>query len=88
MRTIWTSTEAWSQYRSLVPVQVLVGDLVAFKLDDGDERELHPLAGRWDAGQKPVHADRVSEASDELVDDLVLPDGPRDGHDLDVRRQL
>ena len=49
------------QQRSLVPVQVLVGDLVAFELDDGDDRHFYALSGGLDAGQKPVHADRVRE---------------------------
>jgi hypothetical protein len=45
--------------RSLVPVQVLVRDLVAFEAHDGDERDLHAISGWRDARQKPVHADRV-----------------------------
>jgi hypothetical protein len=74
--------------RSLVPVQVLVRDLVAFEAHDGDERDLDAFSGWRDAGQKPVHADRVSEAHNQFVDDLALPDRPRDGNDLDVRREL
>jgi hypothetical protein len=42
------------EQQSLVPVQLLVRDLVAFELDDGDERHFHALSGWRDAGQKPV----------------------------------
>src|SRR5215813_14786567 len=66
----------------LVPVQVLVHDLVAVEPDDGDERNFDVLASRGNAGQQPVHAGRVSESNDHLVDDLVTTDGPRDGEDL------
>src|SRR5262245_18290612 len=66
------------EQRSLVPVEVLVHDLVAFEPDDGHERDLHVLPGGRDAGEKPVHASRVSEANDQLIDDLALPYGPRD----------
>jgi len=64
------------EQRSLVPVEVLAHDLVAFEPDDGHERDLHALSGRRDAGQKPVHASRVSEANDQLIDDLTLSYGP------------
>src|SRR5262249_18458431 len=74
--------------RRLVPIQVLVHDLVAVEPDEGDERTFDVLAGRGNAGQQPVHAGRVSESNDQLVDDLVMTDGPRDGEDLDVQRQL
>src|SRR5262249_3891841 len=64
------------EHRRLVPVQVLVRDLVAFELDDGNERDFHAPSGRCDPRQKPVHADRVREANDHLVDEPVLPDRP------------
>ncbi len=76
------------EQRSLVPVEVLAHDPVAFEPDDGHDRNLHALSGRRDAGQKPVHANRVSEANDQLIDDLALSDGPRDRDYFDVRRQL
>ena len=34
------------EHRSLVPVQVLVRQLVAFELHDDDERQLHTYSGR------------------------------------------
>src|SRR5215472_10613849 len=74
-----------NEQRCLIPIQMLMRDLVAFELDDGDERNFHPLSRRRDAGKKPVHADRVREAKNQLIDNLALPDRPRDGNDLDVR---
>src|SRR5262245_20939383 len=76
------------EQRSLVPVEVLAHDPVAFESDDGHDRDLHALSGRLDAGQEPVHANRVREADDQLIDDLALSYGSRDRHDFDVRRQL
>src|SRR5262249_39486548 len=76
------------EHRGLIPVQMLVRDLVTRKLDDGDERELHAVSGRRNAGQEPIHADRVSEANNQLIDHSALPDGPRDGNDLGVGRDL
>src|SRR5262245_31036489 len=64
------------EQRSLVPVEVLAHDLVAFEPDDGHHRDLHALSGRRYSGQKPVHAGRVGEADDQLIDDLALSYGP------------
>ena len=76
------------EHRSLVPVDVLVSHLVALELHDGDHRDRHALAGRRDAGQKPVEADGVRESQDQFIDDPALPDGPRDGNRLGVRWEL
>jgi len=75
------------EQRSLIPVEVLAHDPVAFESDDGHDRNLHALSCRLDAGQKPVHANRVSEPNDQLIDDLALSYGSRHRNYFDVRRQ-
>src|SRR5215813_1387208 len=64
------------EHRSLVPVEMLAHDLVAFEPDDGHDRDVYALSGRSNSRQEPVHAGRVSEANDQLIDELILSDGP------------
>jgi carbon-monoxide dehydrogenase medium subunit len=65
-----------------------VRDLAVLESDDDAESEPDVSPGGRDAGQQLRHLDVVREGEDELVDDLVLADRPRDGLDLDVPRPL
>jgi hypothetical protein len=60
------------EHRRLVPVQMLVRDLVAFELDDGDKRELHALAGR---ATRPCPM--VRETGTTVLVGRADPGGPR-----------
>ena len=76
------------EQRRLIPVDVLVGELVALELRHDAERQPHVPARRSDARQQLIHRDVVREREDELVDHLLVADRPRDGRDLDVRGPL
>ena len=67
-------------YVNLIPL--MVG---ARGRDQVRDFDLDPPSGRRDAGQEPVHADRLSEANNYFIDDSSLPNDPRDGNELDIR---
>ena len=63
------------QHRRLVPIDVLVVQLVAAEVDDGDQRNLDVLAGRRDTRQHPVDlrvwVKQNSISSTRLVEPIV-----------------
>ena len=76
------------QERRLIPIDVLVERSFALELRHDAERQSHVPARRSDARRQLIHLDVMCEREDELVDDLVVANGPRDRRDLDVRRPL
>src|SRR5207249_1347429 len=76
------------QHGGLVPIDVLVRQLSVPEVNDHDQRHLDSPSRGSDARQHPVHADGMSELEDHLIDQLIVPDGPRDGNQLRVRGHL
>ena len=65
-----------NQDRSLVPVNVFVGQFPLQEVDDDDHGNFHPLARGRKSRQHPVHRHRVAKAQDDLVHQAVGADGP------------
>src|SRR6266850_7315883 len=76
------------QHGRLVPIDVLMSQLALSKTHDGDQRHLHPLSGRRNALQHPVHADGMGERKHHFVHQLIVANGPRDGSYFRVWRHL
>jgi hypothetical protein len=63
-------------------------NLAAAEVHDDDRRNLDVAAGRRHPRQDEIELRRVREAADELVDDVVGADRPRDRDHAEVRRGL
>jgi hypothetical protein len=76
------------QRRGLLPVDMLVNDVVAAKMDHRDVRKLHVLTGGRNSGQHEIDFDVVGSAKDKLVHERVGADRARYRDDLGVLRDL
>jgi len=84
----WVEETDLSEHACLVPIDVLVRDLVPFKLHHHDVRHSNPSPGRRDTGKHEVDGTIVREKQNEFVDHLVFAHGPRDLLDSRVGRHF
>ncbi len=71
---------------SLVPVDMLMNQLVAFELDDADGWDLDYPSGRWHTGQKPVYLRSMSKVHDEFIHNAVGADRAAHGSEPEIGR--
>jgi hypothetical protein len=61
-----------SEYRRLIPIEMLVGHFAVSKLDEAHESELDPSTGGCQARNHPTHADRMRKPNHEFFDDPIV----------------
>src|SRR5260370_10388457 len=73
-----------NQHRSLVPVDMLVRQLIPFKLDNGYCRDFHHAPCRCNSRQHPIDLRSMRKADDEFVYDGVPTNGTANRRQTEV----
>src|SRR5438034_6652838 len=77
-----------NQHRSLVPVNMLVGQFAFSESNDRHQWHFNSLSRRSNAWQHPVHGDGMGELEHHFIYELIVADGPGDGSHLRIGRHL
>jgi hypothetical protein len=77
-----------NEHRGLIPVDVLVRNLAAFKLHHDYVRQHDLLAGWLDTREREVNDAVMGKRENQFVNHLVLADRPGDALDARVRRHF
>ena len=73
------------EHRCLIPIEPLIGDLAAFKLNDQRHGKFDASIRDWYAGKHPIHPQRMRKANHELFDDPIAAKGLRQGDEFEIR---
>ena len=76
------------EHRGLIPIEALVSYFAVLKLDDTHESELGSSTRGSQTGEHPVHADRMSKADHELLDDPIRAEDLRQRSEFPFRRDI
>ena len=76
------------EHRCLIPIEPLIGDLAAFKLNDQRHGKFDASIRGRHAGKHPIHLQRMRKANDELFDDPIAAEGFRQRSEFPIRRDI
>ena len=73
-----------NQHTSLIPIDVLVGNLAVLESNHNSHCQFHTLPCRCDTRKEPINRLGVGETDEEFLDDAILADGTLHARHLHV----